>query len=56
MTLLIILAVVFGCVGLMVFFGERHAKPVSEKDMAKYSKIIPFLMGVLLIAVLIKML
>ena len=40
MTLLIILALVFGGVSLMVFFGGRHAKPLDEKTQSKYSKII----------------
>ncbi|NQZ81704.1 MAG: hypothetical protein HRT52_11875 [Colwellia sp.] len=54
MTLLIILLVVFACIALMVYFGERFGKPMDNEQQAKYSKILPILVFVLLIAALIK--
>lgn len=54
MTLLIILAFVFGGVALMVFFGERHAKPLDGETQRKYSKIIIVLVFVSLIIGIIK--
>jgi amino acid permease len=39
MTLLIILACVFGVVALMVVLGERFGKPMSNEQQAKFSKI-----------------
>lgn len=55
MTLLIILACVFGAVALMVILGERFGKPMTEEQQGKYGKIIPILFGILIIASLIKM-
>ncbi|WP_185962588.1 hypothetical protein [Thalassomonas sp. M1454] len=40
MTLFLILGAVFSVVALMVYFGERYAKPMDEKEQSKYSKII----------------
>lgn len=40
MTLFLILGAVFAVVALMVYFGERYAKPMEEKEQSKYSKII----------------
>lgn len=54
MVLFIILAVVFAGVALMVFFGERYAKPLEEKDQQKYSKIIVVLVFISLFGALIK--
>lgn len=54
MTLIIILACVFFVVFLMVVLGERFAKPMSEKQQKTYSKIIPILVFVVLIAAIIK--
>lgn len=54
MTLLIILASVFLVVALMVILGERFAKPMTEAEQSKYGKILPILVGVLLVASLIK--
>ncbi|GLX81382.1 hypothetical protein [Thalassotalea eurytherma] len=54
MTLLIILACVFGGVALMVVFGEKYGKPMDEKQQGKYSKIIIVLVFILLITALIK--
>ncbi len=54
MTLLIILACVFGGVALMVVFGEKYGKPLDEKQQGKYSKIIIVLVFILLITALIK--
>ena len=54
MTLLIILGVVFAGVALMVFFGERHAKPMEPETQQKLSRVITILIGVLIVALLIK--
>ncbi|KGJ97178.1 hypothetical protein [Thalassotalea sp. ND16A] len=54
MALLIILAAVFGGVGLMVFFGERYGKPLEQKDQQQYSKILVVLVFVLLIAAIVR--
>jgi len=54
MTLLIILACVFGGVALMVVLGEKFGKPLSNEEQGKYSKIIMVLVFVLLIAGMIK--
>jgi uncharacterized membrane protein len=54
MTLFIILCSVFIAVGLMVFLGERFAKPITEKQQGKYSKIITGLVFFLIIAVIIR--
>ncbi len=54
MTLLIILACVFGGVALMVVLGEKFGKPLDKQEQSKYSKIIIVLVFVLLIASLIK--
>lgn len=55
MTLLIILACVFGGVALMVIFGEKYGKPMDEKQQASYSKWLRILVFVLIIAAIIKM-
>ncbi|GLX84999.1 hypothetical protein tloyanaT_12510 [Thalassotalea loyana] len=54
MTLLIILACVFGGVALMVLLGEKYGKPMDEQQQGKYSKIIMILVFVLLIAAMIR--
>lgn len=54
MVLLIILAVVFLGVGLMVFFGEKHAKPMEPEQSAKLSKIAMYAVFALLIIALLK--
>ena len=54
MTLFIILFLVFAGVGLMVFFGERYAKPLDEKDQQKYSKILVIVVFISLFGALIK--
>lgn len=54
MTLLIILACVFIAVFLMVVLGERFAKPMTEEQQGKYSKILPLLVFILLAAAIIK--
>jgi heme/copper-type cytochrome/quinol oxidase subunit 2 len=56
MTLLIILLIVFAVVALMVFFGERYAKPMDKEQQQKYAKILPILVFIVLIGSLIKML
>tara|TARA_R110001583_G_scaffold67490_8_gene192951 strand:- start:486 stop:659 length:174 start_codon:yes stop_codon:yes gene_type:complete len=56
MNVLIILAVLFSAVALMVIFGERFAKPMDEQQQAKYSKILPILVFIMLVTVLIKQL
>ncbi|MDO6426606.1 hypothetical protein Q4489_06245 [Thalassotalea sp. 1_MG-2023] len=55
MTLLIILACVFGGVALMVIFGEKYGKPMDEEQQASYSKWLRILVFVLIIAAIIKM-
>lgn len=50
MTLLIILACVFGAVALMVFLGERFGKPMSDKQQAKFGKTTWILVFVILLA------
>ncbi|NQY63616.1 MAG: hypothetical protein HRT38_07735 [Alteromonadaceae bacterium] len=54
MALLIILAVLFGGVGLMVVFGERYAKPMNSEQQAKFSKIAIILVFVLLVSAIVK--
>ncbi|WDD97984.1 hypothetical protein [Thalassomonas actiniarum] len=54
MTLLMILAAVFGGIALMVILGERFGKPMEAEQQAKYAKILPILVFVMLIAGLIK--
>jgi amino acid permease len=54
MTLLIILACVFGVVALMVILGERFGKPMSEEQQAKFSKVSWILVFVLLLAAIVK--
>jgi uncharacterized membrane protein required for colicin V production len=56
MTLLMIILAVFVGIALMVILGERFGKPISDEEQAKYSKIIPILVFVLLFGSLIKML
>ncbi|MBA6231849.1 MULTISPECIES: hypothetical protein [unclassified Colwellia] len=55
MTLIMILLAVFAGIALMVIFGERFGKPMGDEEQAKYSKIIPILVFILLIGSLIKM-
>ncbi len=54
MTLLIILACVFGGVALMVVLGQKFGKPLDGEEQRKYSKIIMVLVFVSLIVALIK--
>ncbi|MBO9489227.1 hypothetical protein J7384_02510 [Endozoicomonas sp. G2_1] len=54
MTLLIILAAVFGGVALMVILGERFGKPLDGEQQSKYSKIIMVLVFIMLISAIIK--
>ncbi|WOH37565.1 hypothetical protein RI844_19725 [Thalassotalea fonticola] len=54
MTLLIILAVVFGGVAVMVILGEKFGKPLEVKEQQKYSKWITILVFVMLFAALFK--
>jgi hypothetical protein len=54
MTLLIILACVFGAVALMVILGERFGSPIDEKQQGKYSKILMVLVFISLIGGIIK--
>ncbi|GAW94799.1 MULTISPECIES: hypothetical protein [Colwellia] len=54
MTLIIILAGVFLSVFLMVTLGEKFGKPMTDEQQAKYSKIIPILVFVLIIAAIIR--
>ncbi len=54
MTILIILGMLFLALVLMVVLGERFAKPIDQQQQAKYSKILPILVFIMLIAALIK--
>ncbi|WP_193755578.1 hypothetical protein [Psychromonas sp. psych-6C06] len=54
MNVFIILAVLFAAIALMVIVVERFAKPVDEQKQAKYSKILPILVFIMLFASLIK--
>ncbi len=54
MTLLIILAVVFGGVALMVIFGEKYGKPLEPQTQQKYSKILMVVVFLALFLALIK--
>ena len=54
MTLLIILAAVFAVVALMVILGERFAKPMTEEQQGKFSKIAPILVFILIIAAIVR--
>ena len=54
MTLLIILGLVFLAVALMVIIGEKFAKPMSNEDQAKFSKFVPILVFILIIAAIVK--
>lgn len=56
MTLLIILLIIFAAVALMVILGEKFGKPMDNEQQAKYGKIIPILVFLLLIGSMIKML
>lgn len=54
MTLLIILAIVFGAVALMVVLGERFGKPMTAKQQGRFSKISWILVFVILLAAIIR--
>ena len=54
MTLLIILACVFGVVALMVILGERFGKPMSDEQQAKFSKTTWILVFVILLAAIVR--
>lgn len=54
MTLIIILSCVFFAVFLMVTLGEKFGKPMTEEQQAKYSKVIPILVFVLIVAAIIR--
>ncbi|RBW46481.1 hypothetical protein DS885_08140 [Psychromonas sp. B3M02] len=54
MTIIWILIALFVAVALMVVLGERYAKPISAKQQAKYSKILPILVFVMLFIALLK--
>ena len=54
MTLIIILACVFFAVFLMVFLGEKFGKPMTDEQQTKFSKIIPVLVFVLIVAAIIR--
>ncbi len=54
MNVLIILTVLFAAIALMVILVERFAKPVDEQQQAKYAKILPILVFIMLVTALIK--
>jgi hypothetical protein len=54
MTLLIILASVFGVVALMVILGERFGKPMSDKQQANFRKVSWILVFIILLAAILR--
>ncbi len=54
MTLLIILASVFGAVALMVILGERFGKPMSDEQQTKFGKTTWILVLLILVAAIIR--
>ncbi len=54
MTLLIILACVFGAVVIMLVLGERYGKPMSSEQQTKFSKISWVLVFVILLAAIVR--
>lgn len=54
MTLLIILASVFGVVALMVILGERFGKSMSDEQQAKFSKTTWILVFLILLAAIVR--
>jgi len=54
MDIIWILIALFSALTLLVVLVERYAKPMSAKKQAKYSKILPILIFVMLITALIK--
>lgn len=48
--LLLILLILFVTLAVVVTLAERYAKPVEEKDQAKFSKILLVLIGLMFIA------
>ncbi|GLS89799.1 hypothetical protein GCM10007916_08660 [Psychromonas marina] len=54
MKVLILLGVLFLAIALMVMLVERFAKPADEQQLAKYSKIVPILVFIMLFAMLIR--
>ncbi|WNC71242.1 hypothetical protein RGQ13_14065 [Thalassotalea psychrophila] len=56
MTLLVILAVVFGSVAIMVILGEKYGKPMEAQEQQKYSKWLIILVFIMLFAALINQL
>ncbi|WP_448245989.1 hypothetical protein [Thalassotalea agariperforans] len=54
MVLLTILAMVLLGVALMVFFGEKHAKPMEPEQQAKLSKIARYAVFALIIIAIIR--
>ena len=54
MVLLTILVVVLLGVAMMVFFGEKHAKPMEPEQQAKLSKVATYLVFTLIVVALIK--
>lgn len=52
--LLIVLGVLFLALAVIAPLVERFAKPASPEDLQKYHKIFRILMGVMLLAVVIR--
>lgn len=48
--LILILLILFATLAVVVKLAERYAKPVEEKDQAKFSKILLVLIGLMFIA------
>lgn len=54
MNVLILLGGLFLAIVVMVVLVERFAKPADEQQLAKYSKIVPILVFIMLFAMLIR--
>lgn len=54
MNLLILLGGLFLAIAVMVVLVERFAKPVEQQQLAKYSKIVPILVFIMILAMLIR--
>jgi len=54
MNMFILLGGLFLAIAVMVVLVERFAKPVDEQQLAKYSKIVPILVFIMLFAMLIR--
>jgi uncharacterized membrane protein required for colicin V production len=54
MTLLYILVAVFVGVALMVVVGQKFGKKMTDEEQAKYAKLIPILVFILIIGAIVR--